>query len=262
MASSSSSSNSGNDNEGGLKDTLNATWKNDKSRFGFKMLQKMGWKEDKGLGKNESGSVSSIKVSKREEGLGLGMEKLTDGAGSKGWSATATSFNDILKVLNESYKKKTKVKKSVPKISVGMKYVNRIIMATHNFFLSSMIPLSSCLACHPVISFYTPYRLAIIISSVCDVCMCMNVCVALTMPMTKNLLHLHFLLIADDKHCRLPTEAYIQSNTCIHTHTCAYIHYTCTYLNVTKHITPHFSRIYLLTVLIVRSDTRSILTPA
>ena len=82
MASSSSSSNSGNDNEGGLKDTLNATWKNDKSRFGFKMLQKMGWKEDKGLGKNESGSVSSIKVSKREEGLGLGMEKLTDGARS------------------------------------------------------------------------------------------------------------------------------------------------------------------------------------
>lgn len=33
-----------------LTDTLNQTWKNDKSRFGYRMLQKMGWKEDKGLG--------------------------------------------------------------------------------------------------------------------------------------------------------------------------------------------------------------------
>ena len=59
-----------------LEDTKNKAWKNDKSRFGFKMLQKMGWKEDKGLGKNDSGSVASIKVSKRAEGLGLGMEKV------------------------------------------------------------------------------------------------------------------------------------------------------------------------------------------
>ena len=61
-----------------LQDTKNQAWKDDKSRFGFKMLQKMGWKEDKGLGKNDSGSVASIKVSKREEGLGLGMEKVLD----------------------------------------------------------------------------------------------------------------------------------------------------------------------------------------
>lgn len=115
------------DDEVELKDTLNATWKNDKSRFGFKMLQKMGWNEDKGLGKNETGTVSSIKVSRREEGLGLGMEKVTDGAGNLGWSSTAQSFNDVLKVLNESYKKTTKVKKSVPKISVGMKYVPDLI---------------------------------------------------------------------------------------------------------------------------------------
>ena len=60
-----------------LLDTKNQAWKDDKSRFGFKMLQKMGWREDKGLGKNDSGSVASIKVSKREEGLGLGMEKVS-----------------------------------------------------------------------------------------------------------------------------------------------------------------------------------------
>jgi Pin2-interacting protein X1 len=114
-----------------LKDTLNATWKDDKSRFGFKMLQKMGWREDKGLGKHEDGIVSSVKVSKREDGLGLGMEKTSDGAGSLGWNATASSFNAVLQVLNESYgtnkdskKKKEKKKKDVPKISVGIKYVN------------------------------------------------------------------------------------------------------------------------------------------
>jgi hypothetical protein len=32
-----------------LIDTKNQTWKDDKTRFGFKMLQKMGWKEDKGV---------------------------------------------------------------------------------------------------------------------------------------------------------------------------------------------------------------------
>ncbi len=39
------------------------------------MLSKMGWKEDKGLGKNETGMITSIKAKRREEGQGLGVEK-------------------------------------------------------------------------------------------------------------------------------------------------------------------------------------------
>jgi Pin2-interacting protein X1 len=114
-----------------LKDTLNSTWKNDKSGFGYKMLQKMGWKEDVGLGKNATGITSNIKLKRREEGLGLGMEKQTDGAGNKGWSQTTSSFNDVLALLKDSYgkakaskkskKEKEKLPKSSTSISVGMK---------------------------------------------------------------------------------------------------------------------------------------------
>jgi hypothetical protein len=105
-----------------LKDTLNKQWKESKSNFGFRMMQKMGWKDN-------------VKISKRESGLGLGMEETVDGAGNRAWSDTANSFNAVLEVLKASYcvKKKSKeekdrregkekrVKKSAPIISVGMK---------------------------------------------------------------------------------------------------------------------------------------------
>ena len=80
-----------------LLDTKNQAWKDDKSRFGFKMLQKMGWREDKGLGKNDSGSVASIKVSKREEGLGLGMEKVTPlSKNNRKWIADINRYLPLL----------------------------------------------------------------------------------------------------------------------------------------------------------------------
>ncbi len=42
----------------------------DKSKFGYQLMSKMGWSEGKGLGANESGRVSHVKVSKRKENLG------------------------------------------------------------------------------------------------------------------------------------------------------------------------------------------------
>lgn len=78
IVSSSSSSSSAFSTTGGedkLPDTLNKHWKNDKSGFGFRMLQKMGWKEDKGLGKNESGIIDAIRIKKREEGMALGANE-------------------------------------------------------------------------------------------------------------------------------------------------------------------------------------------
>jgi hypothetical protein len=109
-----------------LKDTLNKAWKENKNNFGYRMMQKMGWKEDKGLGKDLHGMVDNIKVQRRDVGLGLGSEESVDGAGNKAWSETATSFNAVLEVLKANYsskKKKSKAKKSsdIPIIAVGMK---------------------------------------------------------------------------------------------------------------------------------------------
>lgn len=108
--------------EAPLQDTLNRHWKDDKSRFGFKMLQKMGWSEDKGLGKEETGEINAVKVTKKADGLGLGMSH--DSSGNSSWGDTATSFNDVLQLLQQSYgtsqpsKKRNKVKSASIKVGV------------------------------------------------------------------------------------------------------------------------------------------------
>lgn len=86
-----------------LPDVQNAAWKNDKKRFGYKFLSKFGWSEEKGLGKNETGITSAVKIKRREDELGLGMEKMTDGAGNKGWNQTTNGFNAVLESLKSEY---------------------------------------------------------------------------------------------------------------------------------------------------------------
>ena len=61
------------------------------------MLKKMGWSEDKGLGKDENGSQRALKVSKKDNMLGLGMK--ADNAGNLAWNETTSSFNNILSML-------------------------------------------------------------------------------------------------------------------------------------------------------------------
>ncbi len=98
-----------------LPDTKNATWKNDKSRFGYKILSKFGWTEEKGLGKDETGSIASIAVAKREDALGLGAEKMTDGAGARGWHETTSGFNAVLDALKSEYGTSSKKSKKSSK---------------------------------------------------------------------------------------------------------------------------------------------------
>lgn len=115
-----------------LKDTLNRGWRDDKTNFGFRMLQKMGWKEDAGLGKDEDGITENVKLKRREAGQGLGVDDKD--VGEQGWSSTAKGFNNILSALKDKYggspsKKKKKVSSSSSSsggskraaIKVGMK---------------------------------------------------------------------------------------------------------------------------------------------
>lgn len=83
----------------------------------------MGWSENKGLGKDETGSINAVKVAKKLEGLGLGMTM--DCSGNSSWGSTASTYNDVLKLLQQSYattapKKKKKSAKSAT-IKVGVK---------------------------------------------------------------------------------------------------------------------------------------------
>jgi Pin2-interacting protein X1 len=45
------------------------------SSFAKKQMEKMGWMEGQGLGKNNDGLTNHIKVIKKEENTGLGLEK-------------------------------------------------------------------------------------------------------------------------------------------------------------------------------------------
>jgi len=60
-----------------VADPQNVTWKEDESKFGMKMLKKMGWEEGQGLGKNLDGCKSHVKVQLRKDAIGLGVTKKT-----------------------------------------------------------------------------------------------------------------------------------------------------------------------------------------
>lgn len=86
--------------------------------FAAKQMAKMGWTEGTGLGKKRDGIVSHIKVQKREDSLGLGVEKeRTRKIESEGmwWSANVSETLMRLqqkKKNNEKEGKKSKKKKS------------------------------------------------------------------------------------------------------------------------------------------------------
>ena len=42
----------------------------DKTKFGFRMLEKMGWRDGRGLGVNEDGNKEHVKIHKKDDNLG------------------------------------------------------------------------------------------------------------------------------------------------------------------------------------------------
>mmetsp|Transcript_600 Transcript_600/g.1538 ORF Transcript_600/g.1538 Transcript_600/m.1538 type:complete len:242 (-) Transcript_600:194-919(-) len=90
-------------------DTLNQRWANDKSKFGYKMLVKMGWTDGKGAGKNEDGRAAHVKVDKRADLLGLGSND--DVAGNTAFLGQISNFNDVLQSLNQSHGRDAEIRK-------------------------------------------------------------------------------------------------------------------------------------------------------
>ncbi|KAI0561937.1 Protein PXR1 [Gracilaria domingensis] len=85
----------------GSIDARNQAWANDKSRFGLKMLQKMGWSEGKGLGRDENGRTNALRAKKNfgKEGLGVAVVK------NSVWDApaqVAQGLNSVLAKLSSS----------------------------------------------------------------------------------------------------------------------------------------------------------------
>jgi len=80
-------------------DPQNVGWERDKSKFGMKMLQKMGWSEGKGLGKTEEGMTSHIKVSMKRDNGGIGAQR---NAGDN-WLENTSAFDALLANLNQSF---------------------------------------------------------------------------------------------------------------------------------------------------------------
>lgn len=77
-------------------DPNNTRWSNS-NHFGKRLLEKSGWTAGEGLGKDQSGSVHHVKVSRKDDSMGLGYKA---GVGDT-WSAQSVGFADVLDRIKE-----------------------------------------------------------------------------------------------------------------------------------------------------------------
>lgn len=66
----------------------------DTSKFGYKMMEKMGWQDGQGLGANSSGMTKHVKVTTKNNTLGIGATTKVSDRGSR---------NSHLQPINSSY---------------------------------------------------------------------------------------------------------------------------------------------------------------
>ncbi|XP_061610468.1 PIN2/TERF1-interacting telomerase inhibitor 1 isoform X2 [Phyllopteryx taeniolatus] len=80
-------------------DPRNSAWSNDDSKFGQKMLERMGWSKGKGLGRSEQGATEHVQVKVKNNCYGLGAQ----GSQEDNWIAHQEDFNDLLAQLNNCH---------------------------------------------------------------------------------------------------------------------------------------------------------------
>ncbi|XP_035380570.1 PIN2/TERF1-interacting telomerase inhibitor 1 [Electrophorus electricus] len=81
-------------------DPRNSAWSKDESKFGQKMLERMGWSKGKGLGKSEQGATEHIKVKVKNNNMGLGTTVYNE----DNWIAHQEDFNQLLAELNNCHR--------------------------------------------------------------------------------------------------------------------------------------------------------------
>eukprot|EP01103_Thecamoeba_quadrilineata_P004264 TRINITY_DN13971_c0_g1_i1.p1 TRINITY_DN13971_c0_g1~~TRINITY_DN13971_c0_g1_i1.p1 ORF type:complete len:244 (-),score=67.77 TRINITY_DN13971_c0_g1_i1:24-722(-) len=74
----------------------NSAWRDDKSRFGYRMLQNMGWSEGKGLGVTEQGMTAHLSQTKKITMAGVGA----DANNSRDWQQSTFDFDQVLTKLS------------------------------------------------------------------------------------------------------------------------------------------------------------------
>nr|CCA21901.1 conserved hypothetical protein [Albugo laibachii Nc14] len=86
------------------------------SDFALRQMQKMGWKEGKGLGKREEGVTCSIRVRKRDESVGIGYGVVSSNTKeTQWWSNVYDTIASKVQIDCEEPKKKRKRKKKALK---------------------------------------------------------------------------------------------------------------------------------------------------
>uniref|UniRef100_A0A3B4B1H7 G-patch domain-containing protein n=1 Tax=Periophthalmus magnuspinnatus TaxID=409849 RepID=A0A3B4B1H7_9GOBI len=80
-------------------DPRNSAWSKDDSKFGQKMLERMGWSKGKGLGRSEQGATEHIKVKVKNDSYGLGA----NASHEDNWIAHQDDFNELLAQLNSCH---------------------------------------------------------------------------------------------------------------------------------------------------------------
>ncbi|KAK4877949.1 hypothetical protein RN001_010455 [Aquatica leii] len=76
-------------------------WLTDSNKFGLKILESMGWKEGKGLGKQQDGITEPIRIAFKNDNKGLGLKENPS-------SMQQDHFNALLESLNTNNDSQTK----------------------------------------------------------------------------------------------------------------------------------------------------------
>ncbi|XP_045175882.2 PIN2/TERF1-interacting telomerase inhibitor 1-like [Mercenaria mercenaria] len=80
-------------------DPRNTNWSNDETKFGHRLMEKMGWSKGKGLGANEDGKTENISVSVKNDTRGVGCSK----SHVDNWIAHQDDFNALLANLGQDH---------------------------------------------------------------------------------------------------------------------------------------------------------------